>query len=405
MRIGSLFSGIGGLELGLERAGLGEVAWQVELDPAARAVLARHWPNAARHNDIGEVSGEQLGSIDVLCGGFPCQDLSVAGKGAGLAGSRSGLWFEYARLIRELRPKLVVVENVAALITRGLDVVLGDLASAGYDATWFTVRASDVGAPHRRERLFIVAYASGWSPERRGEPGDVARQARDDEGEGVQRERGRDAVGDCGEAVGDADSGRLQDVPSGAEAHEGREEHVCECRNVGDANSARLEIRRGERRDPQSQREATERAGGATVAHGDRAGCVIVEQDEQGGQGLRQGAPGDDADRRCAAVHDFPPGPEDLDGWREYLARHSNRAPTVDGKLSPVFVEALMGFPEDWTTARVKTAKGERDTNRRERLRMLGNAVVPQVAEAVGLVARWAHCRRVKMKHTLGGLT
>ena len=155
MRIGSLFSGIGGLELGLERAGLGHTVWQCERDPAAQRVLRRHWPSATIHDDVRTLDAAE--PVDVLCGGFPCQDLSVAGRGAGLDGARSGLWFEYLRVIRALRPRFVIVENVAALVTRGLDVVLGGLAASGYDALWLTLRASDVGAPHRRERLFIIA--------------------------------------------------------------------------------------------------------------------------------------------------------------------------------------------------------------------------------------------------------
>jgi site-specific DNA-cytosine methylase len=97
----------------------------------------------------------------VLSGGFPCQDISYAGKGEGIDGERSGLWSEYARIIRELRPRYVVVENVAALLGRGMERVLGDLAAIGYDAEWQSIRASDVGAPHRRERIWIVAHGSG----------------------------------------------------------------------------------------------------------------------------------------------------------------------------------------------------------------------------------------------------
>lgn len=160
--IGSLFSGIGGLELGLECAlrdgGFDvETVFQCEADAWCRSILARHWPSAIRYDDVRGV-GPDAPRVDVLCGGFPCQDVSYAGKGAGLAGERSGLWFEFARIVRELRPRVVVVENVAALASRGLDAVLGSLSEAGYDAVWFDVRASDVGAPHRRERLFIVAW-------------------------------------------------------------------------------------------------------------------------------------------------------------------------------------------------------------------------------------------------------
>lgn len=171
MRIGSLFSGVGGLELGLEWAGVGHTVWQVEQNEYCRSVLARHWPDADRSTtDVRGCSAGGLDSVDVICGGFPCQDISNAGKGVGLAGSRSGLWFEFARIVGEFRPKYVVVENVSALLARGIDAVLGSLASLGYDAVWTTLRAADVGAPHRRERLFIVAYSNGLrelQPQRR----------------------------------------------------------------------------------------------------------------------------------------------------------------------------------------------------------------------------------------------
>lgn len=155
--IGSLFAGIGGLELGLERAGLGPVLWQVERDAFCRSVLAKHWPTAERIENVQAAGIANLRPVDLICGGFPCQDLSIAGKGAGLAGDRSGLWSEYARIVREIRPRFVVVENVSALRTRGLGVVLGDLAAVGYDAWWCCISASAIGAPHRRDRLFIIA--------------------------------------------------------------------------------------------------------------------------------------------------------------------------------------------------------------------------------------------------------
>ena len=160
MRIGSLFSGIGGLELGLERAIPGaRVVWQVEKDPYARRVLEKHWPEARRYEDVQEVGAHNLGVVDLICGGFPCQDISVAGAGAGLEGERSGLWFQFARILRELRPRYVVLENVAALRFRGLDQVLGSLAESGYDAVWDCIPAAAVGAPHRRDRWFCVAYS------------------------------------------------------------------------------------------------------------------------------------------------------------------------------------------------------------------------------------------------------
>jgi DNA (cytosine-5)-methyltransferase 1 len=204
LTVGSLFAGIGGFDLGLERAGMRTV-WFCEQDPYCQRVLARHWPGVPIHDDVralvadtgrervergrahrdmagaprareGEGSERQrlrdaagdsgearslpvpVPYVDVLAGGFPCQDLSYAGKGAGIDGARSGLWGEYARLIGELRPRYVIVENVAALLARGMGRVLGDLAALGYDAEWDCIPASAVGAPHRRDRLWLVAY-------------------------------------------------------------------------------------------------------------------------------------------------------------------------------------------------------------------------------------------------------
>lgn len=157
MKVGSLFAGIGGLDLGLERAGM-EIVWQVENEPYCKRVLAKHWPDVKRWDDVRTFPPEGDWSCDLICGGFPCQDISFAGKGAGIDGERSGLWSEFARIIRTLRPCYVLVENVPAILVRGLDRVLGDLAACGYDAEWSTLSACSMGAPHMRQRVFIVAY-------------------------------------------------------------------------------------------------------------------------------------------------------------------------------------------------------------------------------------------------------
>lgn len=165
MTHGSLFSGIGGFDLGFERAGI-KTVWQVEIDPFCRKVLERHFPDARRFTNITKILPYELPRVDVISGGFPCQDISDAGNGrAGLAGSRSGLWFEMHRIIGELRPQFVVVENVPALLKRGMGDVLAGLAEFGFDAEWCCIPASFVGAPHKRERIFLVAYSSeiGWS--------------------------------------------------------------------------------------------------------------------------------------------------------------------------------------------------------------------------------------------------
>lgn len=159
LTVGSLFSGIGGIDLGLQRAGF-EIAWQVEIDEYCQKVLGKHWPDVARYGDIRTVGKHNLAPVDLIAGGFPCQDISIAGKRVGITGERSGLWSEFYRIICELRPRYVLVENVAALLNWGIDTVLGDLSSCGYDAEWQMLPAAAFGAPHIRERVFILAYPS-----------------------------------------------------------------------------------------------------------------------------------------------------------------------------------------------------------------------------------------------------
>jgi DNA (cytosine-5)-methyltransferase 1 len=163
-RVLDLFSGIGGFSLGLERAGMNTIAF-CECEPYPCRVLRRHWPTVPIFEDVKTLTARRLKKHGleptVICGGFPCQDISYAGKGAGLEGERSGLWREFHRLIREIRPAYAIVENVAALRSRGQDVVLGNLAEIRYDAEWHCIPACAVGAPHRRDRIWIVAYPSG----------------------------------------------------------------------------------------------------------------------------------------------------------------------------------------------------------------------------------------------------
>jgi len=160
MKLGSLFSGVGGLELGLERALGATTVWQVEQDPYCLQVLEKHWPSARRYTDVNDVGAANLEPVDILCGGFPCQDLSGAGRGEGLSGARSGLWYEMLRITDELRPRWLVIENVNTR-RRWLLSILRDLTSIGYDAEWQTVSAADVGAPHLRRRCFVIAYPNG----------------------------------------------------------------------------------------------------------------------------------------------------------------------------------------------------------------------------------------------------
>lgn len=188
LSVGSLFSGIGGFDLGFERAGM-RTAWFCERDEFCRRVLECRWPGVPCYPDVARLRGCDVEPVDVLCGGFPCQDISLAGNGGGLDGARSGLWFEMARIVRELEPRWVVVENVAALRSRGLDRVLRDLAACGYDAEWDCIPASAVGAPHQRDRLWLVAY-----PARDGEEGPTAPS-------GPVGQRARPGGSACGEGA------------------------------------------------------------------------------------------------------------------------------------------------------------------------------------------------------------
>jgi DNA (cytosine-5)-methyltransferase 1 len=164
MRVLDIFSGIGGFSLGLERTGGFKTQAFCEIDPFCRKVLAKHWPKVPCYEDVRELTAARLAAdgiaVDVICGGFPCQDISAAGTRAGIGGSRSGLWSEYARLIRELRPRFVLVENVARLLADGMGRVLGDLSQIGFDAEWHAIPASAVGAEHHRDRIWLVAYPS-----------------------------------------------------------------------------------------------------------------------------------------------------------------------------------------------------------------------------------------------------
>jgi DNA (cytosine-5)-methyltransferase 1 len=182
MKIGSLFSGYGGLDLAVSKLTGAEVAWHCEWEDAPSKILEAHFPSVPNYRDVSKVDFTQFEPVDILTGGFPCQDLSLAGKRAGLQdGTRSGLWSEFYRAIQEIKPKLVVIENVRGLLSakadngmeyttevmgalkgqpaiRALGAVLGDLADIGYNARWTGVRASDAGAPHQRFRVFIIAF-------------------------------------------------------------------------------------------------------------------------------------------------------------------------------------------------------------------------------------------------------
>lgn len=163
MKVLDLFSGIGGFSLGLEQAGMQTVAF-CEYDKHAQKILKKHWPNVPIFDDVRQLDGTQFrGAVDVVCGGFPCQDLSSAGKQKGISGERSGLYREMLRIIGECRPRFAIFENVSGLLSgesgQWFAQFLYDLATVGYDAEWHCISASYIGAPHHRDRVWIIAYA------------------------------------------------------------------------------------------------------------------------------------------------------------------------------------------------------------------------------------------------------
>jgi DNA (cytosine-5)-methyltransferase 1 len=193
VRVLDLFSGVGGFSLGLERAGFTTVAF-CECDPACHLVLNKHWPTVPIFPDIQTLDISEVPEFDVICGGFPCQDISNAGRGAGLEGDRSGLWWSFHRLIKEARPRWVIVENVSMLRRRGLGTVLRSLDEIGYDAQWNCIPASALGAPHERDRIWIVSHPNG--------EGTV--------GQSKPEQEGRGRSGDLGEEVADTGTQGLQ---------------------------------------------------------------------------------------------------------------------------------------------------------------------------------------------------
>jgi site-specific DNA-cytosine methylase len=367
---GSLFSGIGGLDLALEAFGH-TLIWQAESDPYARAVLAKHWPEIHCYRDVREID-EQAERPDIICGGFPCQDISNAGKRAGIGGTKSGLWSEFARIIRTLRPRFVFVENVAALTVRGLDRVLGDLASLGFDAEWDVLRAADVGAPHVRARIFILAYTqradlweqqgrlggAGWpgeaQPGEHGESGPLADAIGAARGDGSEIARVRD------EAEG-RDGGRLHE--SG-----GRREDVADTWSGGQRNDAKTLLAR-----------QSESDGGGVAANPDGWRREIERRPEYDGEeSWLEDARGDVADR-CGS-------PGALADARGETGRPTPRLSFVGDRPSTTRQRTQQpgrrpgGDGGHWATEPDVGRVAHGVPKRVDRLRCLGNAVVWQQA-------------------------
>jgi DNA (cytosine-5)-methyltransferase 1 len=351
--IGSVCTGYGGLDLAVAAVLGARQGWVADPDPGAARILAHRWPTVPNLGDITAVDWSDVPPVDVLTAGFPCQDLSYAGRGAGIKeGTRSGLWFTVAHALGVLRPRLAFFENVAAITARrpGLDVVAADLAALGFDAEWTCLRASDVGAPHRRERWFCLAWPSY---------GGGAAADTDDLGGHRDRARrpGRDepAAQDLPATHPRATRGGLGDGDRRVAAHPPR-------------------LGSGEPADPphtvagsgQTRPEPRRRSGGAPA--------------DAPGDGRHQRRPQPERQRRgpdapLRSTADWGAYGPAVTRWEAALGRPASRPTDDRGRLDPRFVEWLMGLPDGWVT----DVPG---LTRNQQLHALGNGVVPAQAIA-----------------------
>lgn len=325
-RLGSLFSGVGGLDLAVEQFGYATV-WQVEIDGWCRDQLARHWPDAIRYPDVTEVDWSSVPAVDALCGGYPCPPFSSAGKRLGEADERY-LWPHFLDAIRALRPRVVFAENVRGHLSLGFDRVLADLSALGYCVRWTCLRASDIGAPHRRERLFFAAVDTGHgaAQDPHIEPRDQRRFA----------------------APGQTQGGRARSDVGG--------------RGRASASHAHLAGSQG----PQSagRRVVSTRGGGQAPADADHA---ADDRERPRPQPRRRSEAA--ADPASFDWRGYAPA---IERWGRVLGRAAPAPLDERGRLSADFVLWMQGFPADWVG----------DGTRGQRLRAYGNSVVPLQAVA-----------------------
>lgn len=364
LTVGSLFSGIGGLDLGLERAGM-RVIWQSEIDPYACKVLKKHWPEVPNHGDIKKIKWEEVARPDVICGGYPCQPFSQAGKRRGEEDPRH-LWPWVREAISELRPRYAILENVRGHLSMGGLSVIGELASIGYDAEWRVVSAASVGANHRRDRIVIVAYPSRKL------------------GNGIKDHRGNSTRPE--EVSELADGSRSQDVayPDGCDSPDGRQREV---RSREDPSW----------RDDGSGSGSDTREVGVGSARQTQRDVADANSEYWYGRGYQDCQ---DAFREWLALQESPSrggfNVADADAWKTSwrLRSISENSGLVFGREN--LRRGTEGYA-GWQWWEVEPDVG-RVVNgvpsRVDRLKGLGNAVVPQVAEVIGrliMEASWSH--------------
>ena len=335
-RIGSLCSGYDGLAIGLQAVVGGDVVWQSEIDPHATLILAERFPGVPNLGDLTTVDWSQVKPVDWLTAGYPCQPFSPAGKRKGVDDPRH-IWPSIARAVSVLRPRHLLLENVSGHLRLGFDRVLADLAGLGYDASWGLVRASDVGAPHRRERLFVLAADTcreryGCREDGRG----VGRLDDEDEGEACERQRSREVAGDRSAAtVADTNCGSFAGVAVVGDGLPVTTER-------GDGPAPDTECGGRHWRSPDSERSQVKRTASS--------GCSEVDWGVYGPAIQRWG-------HRLGRAAPAPTEPGSRGGQR----------------LAPRFVEWMMGLPAGWVT--------DVPIPRNAQLKALGNGCVPQQVE------------------------
>lgn len=357
--VGSTFSGIGGFELAAQQAGMATL-WSSEINADARSVLCHHFPESKLHGDIAEIGSHNADAVDLLCGGFPCQDLSVAGKRAGLAGERSGLFYEFARLAAEIRPTWIVLENVPGLLSsqRGADMaaVIGTLCDIGYGLAWRVLDAQNFGVPQRRRRVVIVGHLGNveragtvlFEPE--GSGGDSPPSG---EAQSVVAALTANGVGTCGADDNQAQAGHLiAQMPGQVPALTSRcgntqdDQRVGQLVTIGFSHTQGLDCQPSESAWPTLRAEGN----GHAVAFSQNQRGELVESPYMHSLSTAGGKPGE--------------------GYPAVRVADAVR------RLTPLECERLQGFPDGWTD--VPNAKGKPMSDS-ARYRMLGNAIAVPV--------------------------
>lgn len=370
LRIGSLFSGYGGLDMAVQSVIGGQIAWHVEYDKGPSAILAHHYPDIPNYGDVTAVDFTAIEPVDVLTGGYPCQPFSHAGNRKGTDDERH-LWPHVLRAIREVGPRLVILENVRGHLSLGFDTVLADLAGVGWSAVWGVVRAADAGACHQRARLFIVAYPDGAGCIKHGRAvadGSqlaTAQHSGDAPADASSRQLARTSAVRDGLSVV-AKRGHQSPADASGERHGRREDAGV----VGRVGSTAAVVGRS----TSPARKVAGDRGAADAADADSASSEAWGDTGYDGDVVRLQSVGSAA---LAAVNWGDYGPA-IARWAHVIGRPAP-APTESGRngrprLSPAFVRWMMGLPAGWVT---DPAIG---ISRTAQLKALGNGVVPQQA-------------------------